>query len=114
MPKKTMKRMGKSKAQTDMLEDGPPGVGLLNIKEIETAAGRYAKVRDERIALSEDEDDKKSALIDAMHAHKDELPKTETGGWSYHYGETLVTLEPSKEIIKVKSVHDDTVEVKTE
>lgn len=102
-------KKSKKPKQTEIPLKGE-GVEALHIPAIEKAADKYTDARDERMTLSEAEADAKKELLEAIHANRDRLIQEVGGGVSYRYGDRLVTLSPSKENIKVKSIHD-TVEV---
>jgi len=106
MPKKSKKKIGGNKPKTQELGLSGPGVEPLVIPEIERIAKKYAVRRDERIAAGELENEEKKALLDVMNKHRAELVQEVGGGVSYRFDEVLVTLMPTGEKVKVKSIHD--------
>lgn len=86
--------------QTEM-----PGMERPKIVDIEKAAEYYREVRDRRMKLTEDETAAKVHLMEVIKSHADELGKAEDGSISYRFDETLVTLKPGKENVKVKSIY---------
>lgn len=110
---KSKKKLGKNAKQQEIPLKGK-GVEALHIQAIEDAADEYVKARDERITLSETEDDAKKALMQVVLLNRDRLIQEVGGGVSYRYGDRLVTLVPTKETIKVNSVHDESVEVSSD
>lgn len=83
------------------------GMEAPSIPEIETAADAYAKIRDKRMKLTEQEITSKAALIEVVKAHKDELSLDAEGNRCYRFDDVMVILKPGKENVKVKHVHDD-------
>jgi len=106
--------MAKAKVKQTEIPLKGKGVEKLCIKEIEDAAEKYTDARDERIQLSEAEADTKKELMEVMHKHRDKLIQEVGGGVSYRFGDKLVTLAPSKETVKVKSIHDEASDVQVE
>lgn len=82
------------------------GVEILVIPEIEVAANKFVKAHNETVACADIEEELKNKLIEVVRKNKDKLVADDNGGVSYRYGEKLVVLAPTKETIKVKSIHD--------
>lgn len=72
------------------------------IKEIETAAEEYVKVRDRRMKLTELEVTAKTNLLNAVKKHVDKLAVNADGDRLYRYDDEVVILKPGKENVKVR------------
>lgn len=70
-----------------------PGTEDSAIAPLENAAKRYAKIRDERMELNDEEGKLKASLISLMHKHQ----KT-----TYSRHGIVITLIPEAENVKVK------------
>ena len=70
-----------------------PGTEDSAIKPLEDAAKRYAKIRDERMELNDEEGKLKASLISLMHKH---------GKTTYSRHGIVITLIPEAENVKVK------------
>jgi hypothetical protein len=84
------------------LGDGP-GVGSIKIPSIDHAAEDYIKARDRRCRMSPKEIAAKTTLIDLLHKHEKKIGRGPDGVLRYHYDDEVITLEPGKEKLKVKS-----------
>lgn len=74
-----------------------PGVSRPKVKEIDKAAAKYIGIRDDRMTLTEKEVEARATLSEVMHKHN--LTR-------YIYDDQLVTVEPGKEKIKVRTVDE--------
>jgi hypothetical protein len=92
--------------KTPELELTGEGVAPIHIKELDEKVDAYIQERDQRIILTRREVEAKSAVLEVMHKHADQL-RTSDGTLAYHYDETLVTVIPGKEKLKVKANGDD-------
>lgn len=88
------KKRGRSVANGE--QEVIPELAPEKIPEIHTAAKRYAKVRDQRSALSTEEKEARDHLKDVMEKH--ELA-------NYEYGDLVVTIDTKKKAV-VKSKDD--------
>lgn len=73
------------------------GVARPKIKAIDSAADKYIEIRDSRMALTEKEVAAKLKLAMLMRDHK----LTE-----YVYDDHKVVLQPGKENVKVRTIHE--------
>jgi hypothetical protein len=83
-----------------------PGVAPVRIKQLDKLAREYIVERDKRLVLTPREVAAKQRLIEAMHSHAKEL-RLPDGTLVYHYDETLISLIPGKEKLKVEAVDLD-------
>src|SRR5258705_9472646 len=81
-----------------------PGVAQVSIPDINKLCEAYVKERDKRTQQTPLEIAAKKKLIDAIHAHESEIGKDSNGEIVYRYGDTVITLKPGKETLKVKEV----------
>jgi hypothetical protein len=92
-------------AKTQELELGDgPGINTVKIPSIHKAADIAA--RDKRCRMSPKEIAAKTKLIDLLHKHEDKIGRGPDGVLRYHYGDEVITLEPGKEKLKVKTQED--------
>jgi hypothetical protein len=96
------KKAAKKNTTADLPNMDGPGVAQPSILEIDEAADKYVAIRDKRCQISPKEIAAKAELIDAIHAHADQLARTPEGAIIYRYGEEVVILTPGKENVKVK------------
>lgn len=82
------------------------GVAPARIAAIDDLADAYVKERDKRLRQTPKEVAAKLKLIDAMHAHANDLRQPD-GRLVYRYDETIITLEAGKEKLKVRDAHGD-------
>lgn len=85
-----------------------PGVAPVVIPEINKMAEAYIRERDKRMELTPKEVAAKDALIAAIHKAADDgkLKRDRDGTVIYNYDDNQVILNPGKETVKVKSVHE--------
>jgi hypothetical protein len=95
--------------QDDLPEMAGPGIAPVKIPKVDKLARAYVEWRDQRISALEAEVDAKRKLIEALHFHKDQITLPD-GTMAYHYDDSIITLEPGKEKLKVKSSHVDDAE----
>lgn len=88
--------------QQQEIEISGPGVSRVKIDDIEQAAQKYVTIRDQRMALTEQEITLKVNLIQTVLAHQDQLVTNEDGNKCYHFDEMIVVLKPGKPNVKVK------------
>jgi len=69
------------------------GIERPSIKDIEEAAAAYETVRDQRMALTQEEIKSKAALLALMKKHKQK---------KYRFDERIVEIVPGEESVKVK------------
>lgn len=84
-----------------------PGTELPHIEAIENAAQDYVKIRDRRMALTNQEISAKEKLMAQLLEHKRELSKNADGDYVYRFDDLLVLLKTGKDNVKVKAVDDD-------
>lgn len=75
-----------------------PGTERPKIEEVEATAEEYTSLRDRRMAVLKEEVTAKTKLLDAMHKY---------GLTIYRYDDRIVEVQPAKEKVKVKSIHDE-------
>ena len=75
-----------------------PGTEDAAIEELEEAAQSYAKVRDQRVALSRREIDQKDILLKIMKRHKKTV---------YRHGNVSIEIIQEDELLKVRIVYED-------
>lgn len=80
------------------------GVAPVSIPRINKLCDAYIRERDKRCAQTPNEVAAKQKLIEAIHAHADQIGKDRNGELVYRYGETVIILKPGKETLKVKEV----------
>jgi hypothetical protein len=92
----------KQKAKKEQTQETPktkqvelPGVEREKFEDIEAAAEDYVRVRDKRMALTEEEVENKGILLSAMKEHKLDRYRCED--------EKLVRIVPGKENLKVEA-----------
>lgn len=85
------------------LGDGP-GVGTVQIPEVDEAAATYVKFRDRRMDLTTKEVDAKQKLIDLLHKNEKKIGKGPDGGIRYKYEQVIVMLLPTDEKLTVKAI----------
>jgi hypothetical protein len=90
--------------QDDLPEMKGPGIAPVKIPKVDKLARAYVEWRDQRISALEAEVDAKRKLIEALHFHADQIALPD-GTLAYHYDDALITLEPGKEKLQVKSSH---------
>jgi hypothetical protein len=92
--------MGKKPKQADL-----PGMEDREIKELQSAARRYAEIRDERMALTPKEVDLKQTLLRLMKQHHKQIYR--------HDGiEVRVVTEEETVRVKIEAKDKEQVEVK--
>lgn len=74
-----------------------PGMEDASIEELETAAKRYAVIRDKRMALTDQEVDQKDLLLTLMHRH---------GKKEYRHRGIFIKIVPEGEKVRVKIEED--------
>jgi len=79
------------------------GVSPVHIPQLDKLAEAYVTERDKRLKQTPKEVAAKVKLIDALHAHADEL-RTPDGDLVYRYDERLITVTPGKEKLRVEDV----------
>jgi hypothetical protein len=115
LPKKAKKvKKAKKAKQPELPAMTGAGVEVLHFPDIEEAADAFADTKSEINALKETLETQSKNLIEAIDKHRSELPQEVGGGVSYRYGERLVTLKPTSERIKVKTIHDEAPDVTDE
>lgn len=67
--KGVMKKDKKPKGEKKPRQPRLPGIDDPAIEELEVAAEDYAKIRDQRMALNEEESELKTNLLSLMHKH---------------------------------------------
>lgn len=82
------------------------GVSPIRIKAIDRLAEAYVEERDKRLIQTPKEVAAKQKLIAALHEHESEL-KQPDGKLAYRYDETVITLTPGKEKLKVQGVEKE-------
>lgn len=90
--------------QDDLPEMTGPGIAPVKIPKVDKLARDYVAWRDQRISALEAEVEAKRKLIEALHFHADQITLPD-GSMAYHYDDSLITLEPGKELLKVKASH---------
>lgn len=88
--------------QTELAVAGK-GVSPVRIPVIDKLAEAYVTERDKRLKQTPKEVAAKTKLIDALHAHADQL-RTPDGDLVYRYDERLITVTPGKEKLRVEEV----------
>ena len=83
-----------------------PGVELLEIKEIETAADEVVRVKEEIAGLKEILEPAELRLTEAMETNRARLIKDESGGITYRYGNKLISMALKKQKVHVKIIRD--------
>jgi hypothetical protein len=78
------------------------GVAPVRIAELDKLADDYVVHRDRRIVQLAKEIEAKRKLIDALHAHDDQI-RTPSGTLVYRYDDSTITLTPGKEKLKVEN-----------
>jgi hypothetical protein len=78
----------------------------VNIPAIDNLAESYVKERDKRLRQTPKEVAAKLKLIDAMHAHANDIRQPD-GQLVYRYDEVVITLTPGKEKLKVQDIDDE-------
>ena len=89
--------MARTKRQQEI-----PGTERKAIGEIDSAAEAYIEIRDERMALTKQEVEKKGALMAAMQKHKLDTYCDENA-----VPALLVTLVPGEDKVKVRRAEDE-------
>ncbi len=97
--------MAKQK-QKDLPGVEGPGVAPVRITEIDDLAEAYVKERDKRCAMTPREITAKEKLIEAIHKHADKIGRDSNGEIVYRFDDTVVTLKPGKEQLKVKELKE--------
>jgi hypothetical protein len=82
------------------------GVERVALPQLDRLAEDYCKERDKRLKLTPKEVAAKGKLIDAMHAHADQIRRPD-GTLVYRYDEKMITVTPGKEKLKVAEVGTD-------
>jgi len=98
------------KKQLDLPGIKGPGVAPKRIPEIDKKADQYIRERDKRCEMTPREIAAKGKLIDAIHKHKDEIGADKNGEIVYRYDDVVITLKPGKELLKVRSLGDESEE----
>jgi hypothetical protein len=94
----------KKPKQDDLPAMEGPGIAPVKIPKVDKLARQYVEWRDQRISALEAEVEAKRKLIEALHFHADQITLPD-GTIAYHYDDSLITLEPGKEKLQVKSSH---------
>lgn len=89
-----------AKKQEELPEMVGEGVEVKRIRSINNAADKYVDVRDQRMALTEQEVEARTNLLNLMKEHKLEM---------YSYDGHVVKIETGKDKVKVQSVDDPEV-----
>lgn len=84
-----------------------PGVAQPRIAEIDALADAYIKERDKRMKLTPKEIAAKQNLIEALHAHREEIGVNDAGVLQYRYDTIVITLMPGKEKLKVRDWEEE-------
>jgi hypothetical protein len=104
--------MARKKNQPELPEMEGPGVAPVRIKAIDKLADAYIEIRDQRVQMTPQEVAAKQSLIAALHKHADKLgTDPATGVIVYRYDTILITLEPGKEKLRVKTADEDEVDL---
>lgn len=82
------------------------GMEAPEIKDIEEAADQYVTVRDKRMKLTTQEIAAKTALIQTVQKHAEDLSEDSEGNKVYRYGDEIVILS-DKLNVKVKKAGSD-------
>ena len=80
-----------------------PGVAKLVIDAIDKAVSKYERKKEARCAISPAEVAAKDELLQALHDHRDKLPKNEDGNFFYRYEGVDYVLEESLKRKKVEA-----------
>lgn len=83
------------------------GAAAVHIPEIDAAADAYFKERDKRCRITPREVAAKQKLMDTMHKHEAKLGRNGAGVLTYRFDDQILTLEPGKEKLKVRSEAED-------
>lgn len=84
------------------------GVERVSIKALDLLVDKYVEARDERMALTKREVETADDLREGMHKYKDKLTVDKDGNIIYHYDDQVITLNKSKEKIKVRREKEET------
>jgi len=99
-------RTKKQPATDDLPHMVGKGVAPKRIPKIDQLADKYVERRDARMLALTSEVEAKTKLIEALHFHGDDL-RLPNGWLSYRFGDLLITLEPGKEKLSVKTTATD-------
>lgn len=94
-------------AEIAAVENGGPGVARIKIPEIDSLARKYQKLKEKRCAITPSEVAAKTELLQAVHAHANEIGRDGEGVIRYYAGDLVVEVTPGKDKLKVKSDSDD-------
>jgi hypothetical protein len=89
--------------QSDLPNVTGKGVAPVRITQLDKLAEAYTRERDKRLKQTPAEVAAKQKLIDALHAHADQL-RTPDGDLIYRYDEMMITLSPGKEKLRVEAL----------
>ena len=84
-----------------------PGTERPKLEAIEAAAEDYVTFHNAMQESVKAFKEKKDDLLNLMHAHANELPKHEGGGYCYAYDDMIITVTPKDEVLKVKHIDAD-------
>jgi hypothetical protein len=80
------------------------GVAPVSIPKINKLCDVYVAARDSRMSRLKDEVEAKTKLVDAIHDHIEQIGEDSNGEVVYRYEDTVITLKPGEEKLKVKAV----------
>jgi hypothetical protein len=80
------------------------GVAPVSIPKINKLCDVYVAARDTRMENLKREVEAKTKLIDEIHEHIDQIGEDSNGEVVYRYEDTVITLKPGEEKLKVKAV----------
>src|SRR5262245_14980556 len=81
----------------ELPEMNGPGVGQVNVPEIDRAAERYVEARDERMAMTPKEVEAKKKLLELMKKHQLRV---------YRFDDRIVEIVHKDEAVKVKKADE--------
>lgn len=83
------------------------GVAPVSIPKINKLCDAYVTLRDSRMATLKKEVEAKEKLVDVIHEHIEQIGEDENGEVVYRYEDTVITLKPGEEKLKVKAIGSD-------
>lgn len=93
-------------AKTKELNLTGKGVSPIRITSVDRLAENYIRERDKRLTQTPKEVAAKLKLIEALHSNREQIQQPD-GTIVYRYDETVITLTPGKEKLKVESASVD-------
>lgn len=97
---------GRPKKKKEVEQDLPgvdgPGVGLVQIPEVNRAAGDYFRKKEARCEMTPEEVKAKKKLMDLLHAHEDKIGRDADGVLRYTFEDKVVMLSPGEDHLTVK------------